>query len=407
MYYSSIGILALLILFINNYSILFRIPQKQLDISHKLYKYFLISVGIFYISDIIWAPLYTLKLSELAFAETSLFFVAMAIAVLLWTKYVIVYLNEKTKFIAFIKFTGWFLLFAQIIVLILNIFIPIAFWFGKDGIYHTGIARNLNLTFQLIMFLAVAIYMLFVAVKTEGNIRRRHNAIGLFSLIMVICIVLQIFYPLMPFYAIGYMLGTCLLHTFVLEDEKDVRREQLESILKVEKIQEIELGTTRKMAYSDPLTGVKNKMAYLEDVGGIDQRIQDKYLSNFGIIIFDINDLKKVNDSQGHDAGDQYIKNASSIICNHFKHSPVYRIGGDEFAVFISGDDYKNRDALLVKFNNLIEENLKNGQVVISFGFADFNPELDKNFLQLFDRADKQMYKRKKELKRKKSLKKY
>ena len=331
----------------------------------------------------------------------------MAIAVLLWTKYVIVYLNEKTKFIAFIKFTGWFLLFAQIIVLILNIFIPIAFWFGKDGIYHTGIARNLNLTFQLIMFLAVAIYMLFVAVKTEGNIRRRHNAIGLFSLIMVICIVLQIFYPLMPFYAIGYMLGTCLLHTFVLEDEKDVRREQLESILKVEKIQEIELGTTRKMAYSDPLTGVKNKMAYLEDVGGIDQRIQDKYLSNFGIIIFDINDLKKVNDSQGHDAGDQYIKNASSIICNHFKHSPVYRIGGDEFAAFISGDDYKNRDALLVKFNNLIEENLKNGQVVISFGFADFNPELDKNFLQLFNRADKQMYKRKKELKRKKSLKKH
>jgi len=109
---------------------------------------------------------------------------------------------------------------------------------------------------------------------------------------MIIFIALQASNPYMPYYSIGCMLGTCLLHTFVLEDEKNDRREQLESILKVEEIQEMELGKTRKMAFSDPLTGVKNKMAYLEDVGSFEQKIEDGFLHDFGLVVFDLNEHK-------------------------------------------------------------------------------------------------------------------
>lgn len=402
MYYSSIGILAIIILFINNFNILIRSSTKSLSHSHKAYKTFLIGVTIFYIADIIWAPLYELKIGYLTFTETSLFFVAMALSVLFWTKYVIKYLDEKNKITFFLKFTGWIFLFLQITVLIINLFVPIAFWFDEEGEYHTEIARNLNLFFQLIMFLIVATAMLQVVFTSEGNTKRRHYAISLFCLTMTVFIALQIHYPFMPFYSAGYMIGTCMLHTFVLEDEKDASHKKLESLLQLEKLQEFELGTTRKMAYSDPLTGVKNKMAYIEDIGSIEQRIKDKFLSNFGVIVFDLNDLKKINDTHGHDAGDQYIKSASSLICHKFKHSPVYRIGGDEFVTFLSGEDFEKRDELLIDFHNQIEQNLSSGEVVISFGFAEFDPKKDADFLQLFERADKKMYECKQDLKSRK-----
>ena len=153
--------------------------------------------------------------------------------------------------------------------------------------------------------------------------------------------------------------------------------------MKVEEIQELELGKTRQMAFSDPLTGVKNKMAYIEDVGCFEQRIEDGALHDFGLVVFDLNDLKKTNDTLGHDAGDNYIKQGSSLICNSFKHSPVYRIGGDEFVVFLSGEDYKNRETILSDFNDTIENNLKTGEVVIAFGFADYATVQEKGFMRL------------------------
>ena len=402
MYYSSIGILAIIILFINNFNILIRSSTKSLSHSHKAYKTFLIGVTIFYIADIVWAPLYALRIGYLTFTETSLFFVAMALSVLFWTKYVIKYLDEKNKIAFFLKFTGWIFLFLQIVVLIINIFVPIAFWFDEKGEYHTEMARNLNLFFQIIMFLIVALAMLRVVFTSEGNTRRRHYAISLFCLTMTFFIALQIQYPFMPFYSVGYMLGTCMLHTFVLEDEKDARREELESLLQLEKLQEFELGTTRKMAYSDPLTGVKNKMAYIEDIGSIEQRIKDKFLSRFGLVVFDLNDLKKMNDTYGHDAGDQYIKSACSLICHKFQHNPVYRIGGDEFVAFLTGEDFEKRDELLINFHSQIEQNLVSGEVVISYGFAEFDAKKDASYLHLYERADKKMYECKQDLKSRK-----
>lgn len=399
MYYSSIGIIAILILFITNFSILFRNSNKTLDEAHSAYRKFLFSISMFYAVDILWSPLYELNVKTINFLETSLYFVVMAFSVMLWTKFVISYLKVRNLFGKIILFFGYFFLIAQIIVLTVNLFIPIAFWFEEDGTYHTSIARNLNLAAQILICFVIGIYMIFEIIKSSSNIRRRYIAIGTFCLDMIIFIGLQAKDPFMPYYSIGCMLGTCLLHTFVLEDEKEARREQLESMIQIEKLQEMELGQTRQMAYSDPLTGVKNKMAYIEDVGGIEQRIEDEVLRNFGLVIFDLNDLKKVNDTLGHDAGDQYIKSASSLICNFFKHSPVYRIGGDEFVTFLSGEDYRNREYILKNFNKKIEENIRSGGVVIASGFADYATLSEKGFMRLFEKADKSMYARKQELK--------
>ena len=61
-------------------------------------------------------------------------------------------------------------------------------------------------------------------------------------------------------------------------------------------------------------TGVKNKHAYLEMEALLDRQITNHRQTPFAIVIFDVNDLKKINDSSGHQAGDQYLCDASKII---------------------------------------------------------------------------------------------
>ena len=95
----------------------------------------------------------------------------------------------------------------------------------------------------------------------------------------------------------------------------------------------------------------------------------------------------------------KYIKDSCCIICRQFQHSPVFRIGGDEFVALLEGEDFKNREALIETFNLQMEENLHNGREVISCGMEEFDPEHDINFSNIFERADKKMYSRKRILK--------
>ena len=162
---------------------------------------------------------------------------------------------------------------------------------------------------------------------------------------------------------------------------------------------EKELGTVREMANKDPLTGVKSKHAYAEMEISMNRSIKDGLQAAFGVLVCDVNGLKYINDTLGHKAGDDYIRSASDLICEIYLHSPVYRIGGDEFVVVLSGRDYDHRDGLLQDLNQRVEDNISLGKVVISGGMSDFEPGKDEDFHDVFERADTLMYQRKKELK--------
>ena len=399
MYYASIDIIAFIIHLIINFDILNPRNSKRLSQVQKAYKSFLNCVTLYYITDAIWEAFYALDYHILIYLDTEIYFIVVALTVLLWTQYAITYLNEKTSFTAFLRASGWIFVFLQILILIINIFKPIAFWFDAGGVYQTGIARKINFLFQFIMFITAAIHIFIKTKNNDKKLKHRYYVTGIFSLVMAIFVVLQSLFPLLPFYAVGYMFGTCLIHTFVLNDEKDARRVELERLLQLEQIQKVEIDSTRKLAFTDSLTGVKNNMAYIEEITAIEHRIENNISEEFSIAVFDINDLKKINDSKGHDAGNLYIKAACTLICNAFKHSPVYRIGGDEFVAILKGEDYKNRTTIINQFNNQIDENLSGNQVVIACGHSDFRKDSDKSYLRIFERADKQMYNRKKKLK--------
>ena len=186
-----------------------------------------------------------------------------------------------------------------------------------------------------------------------------------------------------------------VMHTFALEGEKAAYRKELDETLKREKVQEQELGSVRQLAYTDPLTGVKSKRAYLEAIERLDREISAGSSAGFGVIVFDLNGLKNINDTLGHEEGDRYIQAGSALICDIFSHSPVFRIGGDEFVVLLEGKDYESGEKLLSEFNKKIEENLHSGKVVVSTGLDEFDPRFDISFSAVFERADKKMYERK------------
>lgn len=177
--------------------------------------------------------------------------------------------------------------------------------------------------------------------------------------------------------------------------DNDVRREQEHLAA---------LSTANEMARRDELTHVKNKTAYHEKEKELQNRI-DGGSDPFGIVVCDINGLKMINDTEGHRAGDEYIKACCMLVCRTYEHSPVYRIGGDEFAVVLRGEDYENREKLLAGLQRRVEENIRISEgPVIASGMAEYQPEKDRLVGDVFTRADSRMYENKTYLKEQKML---
>lgn len=152
------------------------------------------------------------------------------------------------------------------------------------------------------------------------------------------------------------------------------------------------------LAYRDSLTGVKNKTAYQNTEARLEEQMR-LGRPEFAVLVLDINGLKRVNDTYGHDFGDMLIINACRIICKAFQHSPVYRIGGDEFVVILENTDYALYPELLEKLEAEMDEFNRgtrvDTQVSIARGIAVYNSETDRVFANVFKRADDAMYQNK------------
>lgn len=156
------------------------------------------------------------------------------------------------------------------------------------------------------------------------------------------------------------------------------------------------------MAYTDAMTRVNNKASFEVIEAVMDNKIQENY-SDFGIVVADLNNLKTTNDRYGHTSGDGMIKTAASVISRAFSHSPVFRIGGDEFAVVVEKEDYQKREELIDEIYVLLRE-LNNNlppdkRISIACGMAVFQKGEDTSFKDVFERADRMMYDNKRSMK--------
>lgn len=140
-----------------------------------------------------------------------------------------------------------------------------------------------------------------------------------------------------------------------------------------------------KLSYRDMLTGLYNRNRYIERLEAYKQ-VQDQQI---GAIYIDLNGLKKVNDEQGHRAGDELIVRAAGTIAGIFAED-AYRVGGDEFVVIlldVSREDFARKTEQL---RRQMQENSVDASIG---GVWQASTE---NLENLLRRADENMYREKK-----------
>lgn len=156
----------------------------------------------------------------------------------------------------------------------------------------------------------------------------------------------------------------------------------------------------RRQAHIDRLTGFENKRAYMNAVGQMQDRIKENR-ADFAVMVFDLNGLKNINDTKGHEYGDMALTDASKVLRKVFEDTHIYRFGGDEFIILgmsFTPEDIRQRfdmlECALEEINNtkrpyMVPLSIAKGSAVYILGS-------DTDYRQVFNRADQAMYEDKK-----------
>jgi diguanylate cyclase (GGDEF)-like protein len=166
----------------------------------------------------------------------------------------------------------------------------------------------------------------------------------------------------------------------------------------------------QKIAYIDMLTGLNNRTAFELDR----KRLEADLRSNapVSMIVFDLNNLKDVNDTLGHVKGDLYLTKAAQLIHSHFALiGACYRIGGDEFCVISAGYDPKKVEHVLnTSFKNEMEQNRsiigvdQREYFAVASGMAVYDENEHRDLYEVFIQADEKMYAEKRRMKQEQSM---
>lgn len=154
-----------------------------------------------------------------------------------------------------------------------------------------------------------------------------------------------------------------------------------------------EIKKNRNITYIDYLTKVNNRKSF-------DKRLEEllnakkRYLNAFSIMLFDIDDFKKINDTFGHQKGDEVLIDMANLVTNTIRKSDyLFRLGGEEFAILFPETDLKSSLIIANKIKNLIEqefEEVREGSITISGGVYEVN--IDDTSDSIYKKADSLLY---------------
>lgn len=146
----------------------------------------------------------------------------------------------------------------------------------------------------------------------------------------------------------------------------------------------------KKQAYMDALSNVHNRSAYVLKIKQISMD------APFAVIIYDINGLKYINDTYGHETGDKTIIAVANILQDTFDIDNIFRIGGDEFAILLTNNDKEITEqifnSVITKLDSFNEKKELPLAISVSKGLAFYDSKIDKSYSDVFNRADEKMY---------------
>ena len=219
MYYSVIGMIAIVLHLIMNHEFI-KIDKNRDEIDSAFKKYVLATL-MYFVTDFMWGILDSLKVPTLLYVDTFIYYISMALTIAYLCNYVTCYLHLNSGFGKFIRIFGQVFAVLEIVLLVVNHFVHIFFWIYPDGTYQAYVYRYIALYMQVFLCLLLAIQTGVVMLKAADEMKKRYFTIFFFCFAMGVAIVLQIMYPLLPIYAIGLLIGSGIIHTFVNEGEKE------------------------------------------------------------------------------------------------------------------------------------------------------------------------------------------
>ena len=246
--YSAIAILAIVIHLIINFNL---IATKASNArAAREYRVFLAGVFIYYIVDAGWGILAGLGWTRVLYADTALYYIAIALSVLLWCRTVIAFIDLRKWVVLLLRWFGYGLMGMYIVLLAVNISNGCLFHFDDAGNYTAGSLR-LILFYPLIALNAVMAFLVLATILRchDHSTRRKNLVVFVFCLTMVVAIILQIKWPLWPFYALGCLIGNCFVHIFLVENiRSELRQTVIEGEQTVKHMAELEKALDRARA---------------------------------------------------------------------------------------------------------------------------------------------------------------
>ncbi|MCH5345276.1 MAG: GGDEF domain-containing protein [Acetatifactor sp.] len=247
---------------------------------------------------------------------------------------------------------------------------------------------------QLIFLLVVCVYMVFREIRATGwNAKLKRTASGMLLCFVGMLADLAFYYATKGRSMVILALCGFLIYIIVLGMASMKEAKQLMAI-------GMRAKNYERMAYHDQLTGLYNRTAYAALTG--DTEFEPEHCI---VVMFDLNDLKKCNDTLGHEKGDLYIKESAHIIQNIFGEAgECYRMGGDEFCVLIKNGSLAKCKQMVDKLKAQVDrfnQSSKDVFMQIACGYELYDKRIDYDIGDTARRADKMMYHEKFSMKQK------
>jgi len=149
----------------------------------------------------------------------------------------------------------------------------------------------------------------------------------------------------------------------------------------------------RELAYKDSLTQVYN-LRFFHDALGSEIVRSQRYGREFSLLLFDLDNLKEINDTYGHLAGSQALVNISMVVQKNIRGTDIFaRLGGDEFGVILPETNVSSACFVAEQIRNSIETSTENVPVTISLGLTSYcSDKGDWNKVMIFNKADEALY---------------
>ncbi len=356
----------------------------------------LLYLGAFAISVAVWC-LIELHILEIFFDDSRLLQMMSCCSLMLIPFALFLYLN------AAIGFKNRFIIPVLCSLCTLGFLVSwVLHFLGIKDIHETLTIAHVNIIFASVLLIYSIIKNVIIKnSKQSGTLYRMLKGIGLSSIGFAAVTDIIRYYLGMTndnaqFVRIGMLVFTVCFGASSLEDTINI----------------VKMGARAEfasmLAYHDGLTGIGNRTAFEEKLASLEENKDEK--TTVGIVMFDVNDLKYVNDNLGHPTGDEMIRKAAEIISAAFEADggECFRIGGDEFAVIIKGDSADDVKACYEKGMLIFDEQTKRHnsaadckfRVSIAHGFFIYNAESEVEHIEeAYKMADKKMYETKRAMK--------